>query len=427
MSRFLSIVVIVFVFAGCKTATSPSDNTPLPSTARERISGTVKDASTDAPLAGAFVTLSKPDSLSTTSDATGYFKFDSVTPGVYTVYATAAGYSRDQTTIRLDSGVNVSVTLRPQKNAATGTGTLDVHVTDSATGLPIDTALVGFMVTQDSASKVTETNASGVFDTTLAVGSYLMGVTADGYEVIYFTCTIQQGQTLTQNIRLGKYVAPPPVSDTLLALYRFSGSVLDSSGYGRNATKHGGTYVADRFGNPASALQFNGTSDYLSVPDSPDLNFGKSGNFTICFWVFNASTSSRGFVVRKGTLANNLLTGYEVDASQYISAAIGTTYGNASTNGFMSYIPSDSRWHFVVVTFDRIFGVNINIDLPGGGDQISGGTYALQGNINTAAQLLIGGDGTTAHAYKGVLDDVRIYKGILGYNEITTLYHENGW
>jgi len=37
---------------------------------------------------------------------------------------------------------------------------------------------------------------------------------------------------------------------------------------GQNGTLLGGTYVADRTNAPGKALQFNGTSDYASIPRS---------------------------------------------------------------------------------------------------------------------------------------------------------------
>src|SRR5262249_19642050 len=54
--------------------------------------------------------------------------------------------------------------------------------------------------------------------------------------------------------------------------------------------QHDGTIVGATYvpGVTGDALQVNGSSDYVSVPDSPDWNFG-SGDFTVTLWAnFNS-------------------------------------------------------------------------------------------------------------------------------------------
>src|SRR5579872_5707394 len=59
----------------------------------------------------------------------------------------------------------------------------------------------------------------------------------------------------------------------LVAYYNFNnGNLNDSSGYGNNITFNNATATADRFGRPNNAYLFNGSSNYMSVPNSPSLN-----------------------------------------------------------------------------------------------------------------------------------------------------------
>ncbi|WEK37703.1 MAG: LamG domain-containing protein [Candidatus Pseudobacter hemicellulosilyticus] len=61
----------------------------------------------------------------------------------------------------------------------------------------------------------------------------------------------------------------------LVAHYTFTnGSLKDSSGQDNHITFSNATLVADRFGNPNGAFKFNGTNNYMSVPNSPSLNPG---------------------------------------------------------------------------------------------------------------------------------------------------------
>ena len=55
------------------------------------------------------------------------------------------------------------------------------------------------------------------------------------------------------------------LKDSLVAHYKFNGNTLDASGNGFNAINNGGLFVSDRFGNPNSAMEFNGISNYVNI------------------------------------------------------------------------------------------------------------------------------------------------------------------
>lgn len=56
--------------------------------------------------------------------------------------------------------------------------------------------------------------------------------------------------------------------------------------------------VNDRFGNPNSAYSFNGTSNYISIPDGNALDFG-TGDYTVSFWFKTNSASSPVCILSK--------------------------------------------------------------------------------------------------------------------------------
>jgi hypothetical protein len=60
----------------------------------------------------------------------------------------------------------------------------------------------------------------------------------------------------------------------LVAYYNFTGgSLADSSGYNNNISfNNNATQTADRFGNANNAYLFDGTTSYMSVPNSPTLS-----------------------------------------------------------------------------------------------------------------------------------------------------------
>lgn len=77
------------------------------------VSGTIKDA-TGAPVAGASVTLSGPQTLSATSDAQGNFTIANVPPGIYSFVAAKTGYntaSEGNVTVTGGQPVTLAVTM----------------------------------------------------------------------------------------------------------------------------------------------------------------------------------------------------------------------------------------------------------------------------------------------------------------------------
>ena len=84
------------------------------------LSGIAVDASTQAPIAGAKVTVSGPSDVeTTTTDKTGHFTFASLPPDTYSVQLAASGYSgADLRDVEIVADNLVTVTL----SASSSTG-----------------------------------------------------------------------------------------------------------------------------------------------------------------------------------------------------------------------------------------------------------------------------------------------------------------
>jgi outer membrane receptor protein involved in Fe transport len=89
--RFLVPLALVFAVYGNAIAASPSTGAVI-AQAAATVKGTVTDT-TGAPVAGAGVLLSGPTSYSTTTDSSGTFTIDNVTPGIYSISVRKPGYS----------------------------------------------------------------------------------------------------------------------------------------------------------------------------------------------------------------------------------------------------------------------------------------------------------------------------------------------
>jgi len=161
-----------------------------------------------------------------------------------------------------------------------------------------------------------------------------------------------------------------------------------------------------------AAAYFDGTGDYLSIPDSTDWDFG-SDDFTLEMWVKYDSVS--GF---KSLLAqyssNNYwhLYHYGVDNKFYFKNRVGGVYNIYFT---VNHTPVVDTWyHFALVrrnTTDWKFyvdGVSQTITWDAHTSDIMG-TFT--------APLTIGYDDDLAAYFNGYIDELRISKGIARWTE----------
>lgn len=255
------------------------------------------------------------------------------------------------------------------------------------------------------------------------------GYYAQSYYTHLDTIHVQFGhsQEITERLRKFPVTGPPNFADSLIACYRFSGNALDSSKNQHDGVLHGCTFDTDRFGKPSSALRLKHDTDFVSIMDAPDLNFGVSQNFTIVFWctVGNEEEFGQGpdyYFVHKGTPARGYAA---IEGYCGVSGAIHTPKGVFHGCGD-SQIAND-KWEFFAIEFNRIGTIT---EYGHFGSQTSQMVWCgdiAWDSLSTTAPLCIGGTGDPTHAYKGRMDDVRIFKGLLTPEYLDSLYHEGGW
>jgi len=194
-----------------------------------------------------------------------------------------------------------------------------------------------------------------------------------------------------------------------------STTFTDSSG-GGVGSPHTVTAVADAqidtaqkvFGT-GSAL-FDGTGDYLSIPNSEDQNFG-TGNFTIDFWVrYSSITGYQGFF-GKAISGTDYLYAYKSDTHKLVFVAYKTGVGSSATyvmTSAWSGLAIDTWYHVVYVRNGTSFLIFID-----GVSQTLTETIAIGTNDvgNPNKPMLVGCDDGGDYHY-GWIDEFRISKGI---------------
>ena len=69
-----------------------------------------------------------------------------------------------------------------------------------------------------------------------------------------------------------------------IAYYSLNGNAIDEAGT-NSGVLIGTTPTTNRHGDNSSALLFNGTTDYVSIPHNQLMNFNYDQDFTISIWV----------------------------------------------------------------------------------------------------------------------------------------------
>lgn len=202
------------------------------------------------------------------------------------------------------------------------------------------------------------------------------------------------------------------------------GNITDNSGNGHSGTITTATWQGSDGGGwngknssfaTGSHLGFNGTTDFVTLDDSPDWDFG-TGDFSVSLWLkIPSNATSRSIIgnrINSGTDDHWNLE-FHTTANRLEWHTSATIMGTSSTT-----VPVN-QWAHVVLTresgTDRFYinGVNTN-------------SFADGNNYNNGRTLYIGKDGHATSGlglFNGNMDEIRITKGrSLSAGEVKSLY-----
>jgi len=250
----------------------------------------------------------------------------------------------------------------------------------------------------------------------------------------FFNSTYQGDNTNCTSYTCAPCIDPPfgmvawwPMDETF-------GSVVHDSVNTNHGLRAGATPPSTVAGAVNNALNFDGVSSHVRVPDDPTLNFGAAtqadaGDFSIDAWIrmdqFTAQQAPivdkrdqqpRGyyFFVLDGHLALIIEDGIGPPATFYISNA--------------TLLPINQLLH-VAVTVDRDDPQGVRFYVDGAPFGLTGDPTQHTGNLTNADALYIGankfnyfpGDGQAF--FDGMIDEVEIFDRELSASEVSDLYN----
>jgi uncharacterized protein (TIGR02145 family) len=245
------------------------------------------------------------------------------------------------------------------------------------------------------------------------------------YKILFcFFLILMSGFGFSQPVP--NYVA----TNGLVGWWGFNGNAQDGSGNGNHGTINGTTLTTDRFGNLNAAYYFNGSNNYIQIPNSATLNpnyITISGWINFAGYAFNEQNGARAIITKWYQLSNcgGLGDSYNFQLSAINSQnvlALSTNANSQLVNSVNSsnYLINLNNWyHFVVINSPTSQYIYVNGSLV---SSISGGLVICP----TTNDLYFGADnfqGTLWRHFNGTIDDIGIWNRALTPQEINNLYN----
>jgi len=222
--------------------------------------------------------------------------------------------------------------------------------------------------------------------------------------------------TLPPEIVFRSAYAPPTDQYTKLLLHtdgtNGSTTFTDSETIPKTVTANGNAQIStaqSKFNG--SSGYFDGTGDYLSVPDSDDFAFG-SGDFTIDFWVKRNSINTEVMFMHQYQNNQNEFrcTSNASNNLYFYQYAGGYQFYYYSANGVLA----DTNWHHVAFTrsgntgYIFLDGVSLSLTAHAA---FSGSLSNIPGTFYVGASFY-GETGIPSTVLNGYIDEFRVSKGI---------------
>jgi hypothetical protein len=205
-------------------------------------------------------------------------------------------------------------------------------------------------------------------------------------------------------------VASAQVAAGCVAYYPFTGNADDACGSGNHGSVTGATLTADRLGNSNRAYEFDGSGDFILVPDSDSLDL--SDGFTAAAWIKPTTTSGADVMQKLGAYTLDIYPGTIRSVLTSASSGQGVVYGSTS-------IQAD-QWQHIAVTWDSAAGLKDFTTVTAFLNGVPDGTGLFEGPIQSTADPVYIGRYLGLY-FHGVIDELWIFDRELSTNEINDL------
>jgi hypothetical protein len=175
------------------------------------------------------------------------------------------------------------------------------------------------------------------------------------------------------------------------------------------------------------ALEFDGTDNYISIPDSDSLDI--IDEITVEFWVYHNDASligiEKNYLTKHSTstLSGFALTRYFIDNKVYFQMGNGAQWAAVNVYTASNVVSQPNKWYHIAGTYD---GYEANIYVDG----VLEGTHTISTTIQPNDANILIGDNVDTPGYfngyiNGLMDEVAVWNRALTDDEIL-LHYTNG-
>lgn len=166
----------------------------------------------------------------------------------------------------------------------------------------------------------------------------------------------------------------------------------------------------------SNCLSFNGTSDYIDVPDNPSISI-TGVNLSITGWMKTSASGNQWIASKWNGNASNDSYGLYLSNGKSRFAVSGNGINSGVVESTLSV--NDGTRHHVVATYD---GTTLKVYIDGILDSTA--TYVLSSIFDSNLPLRIGAknDSIATEFFNGMLDEVVIYDRTLTPDEVNNIY-----
>jgi hypothetical protein len=207
------------------------------------------------------------------------------------------------------------------------------------------------------------------------------------------------------------------ITNGLVAYYPFNGNANDATGNGNDGTAiNGVSYVPSPLGSAAS---FNGSSQYISLPNT----ISNYQDLSVTFWVNTSDSNPNGFPYEEFLISRDI-SGYALDWNICLGKGRKIDFVTDADELMTTQNIASNNWVQVSCVADSVNQVKI---LFVNGQEVASASWLPNPFANNTVPIFIGASSvdTGSHAFfTGGMTDVRIYNRALTTNEVQAIYDD---
>ncbi|MDZ7744241.1 MAG: LamG domain-containing protein [Candidatus Saccharibacteria bacterium] len=197
--------------------------------------------------------------------------------------------------------------------------------------------------------------------------------------------------------------------------WSLDGHARDATPYSNHGTISGATSASDRFERSSAALAFNGSTDYVHIPDHSNLRHASS-DFSISLWLNTSEETNGGTELLSSFLSMTDGSGFKL--TQRANGSIKTEIGDNSINT-TQLLEQDTWSHWLFVGQD---GDTLSVYKDGALSD----TFSSNYNITYSDGLYVGSQMGTTAMWEGLADGFRVHSYAIDATGAAELYKTGG-